>query len=180
MQIVHPFERLLDDARSDLLAQARVRERWLRRQAADAATLIGTILDLAESGAGITVAVAGGRRHDGRVVGLGHDVVLLEDRAEHTAVRAGAISVVRPRPGSSAAVATGDRAAALDIGFVELLARVVDDHPDVAVALVSGDTVAGSLLGVGSDVLTVRVAPGPDGIAYCSASAVASVRFGSG
>lgn len=174
------WEQLLDEARSDLLAQERARERWLRRQATESATLVGTILDLAESGTSLSLSTVGGRRHDGRVVGLGADVVVLEDRGAHTAVRVAALAVVRPQPGSGAAIATGDRMAALDLDFVELLGRVVDDQPEVAIALLTGEVLSGTMLGVGTDVITVRLAPGRDGIAYCSPSTVASVRFRSG
>ncbi len=174
------WERLLDEAKADELAHARVRERWLQRQATDVATLVGTLLDLAESGTGLAISVLGGRRHDGVPVGLGHDVVVVADRGDHVAIRLGAVTVVRPSPGAGASTATGSRAAALDLSFVELVARMVDEQPDAAVALVTGEVVAGDLLAVGTDVLTLRVAPGRDGIAYCSASAVASVRFRSG
>lgn len=141
---------------------------------------MGTLLDLAESGVGLSISTHGGRRHDGVAVGLGHDVVVVLDRGEHIAIRLGAVTLVRPAPGSRADLAAGDRAAAIDLGFVELLARVVDDQPELAVALVTGETLAGILLAVGDDLLTLRLAPGADGVAYCSAAAVSSVRFRSG
>lgn len=174
------WERLLDEAKSDALAQARVRERSLRRQASDSATLVGTMVDLAESGIALSVSLLGGRRHDGVAVGVGHDVLVLLDRGEHVAVRLGAVTLVRPSPGAGADLASGDRAAALDLGFVELLARTVDDQPEIGVSLVTGDALAGSLVAVGGDLLTLRLAPGADGVAYCSAGAVSSVRFRSG
>lgn len=174
------WDRLLDDARADALAEARVRERWLRRQASESATLLGTLLDLAESGAGLSITTRGGRRHDGRLVGLGHDVVLLVERGEHVVIPLGAVILVRPTPGSRVGTATGARAAALDLHFVELLARVVDQQPEVAVALDTGEVLAGSLLAAGEDVLTLRLAPGADGLAYCSAAAVSSARLRSG
>lgn len=152
----------------------------MRRQATERATFVGTLLDLAEAGVGVTVWVVGGRRHDGAPVGLGHDMVVLVERGDHVVVQLTAVTLVRPQPGSGAPAASGDRAAALDLRFVELLARLVDGQPDVAIALVSGDVLAGSLLAVGDDVLSVRLAPGADGLAYCPASAVSSVRFRSG
>ena len=174
------WEGLLDDARADAQAEARVRERWLRRQASESATLLGTLLDLAESGVGLTIGLRGGRRHDGRPVGLGHDVLVLVERGAHVAIRLGAVTVVRPSPGSGVGAAAGARAAALDLHLVELLARVVDEQPEVAVALETGEVLAGSLVAVGEDVLTLRLAPGADGLAYCSAAAVSSVRLRSG
>ena len=174
------WERLLDEARSDDLARARARERSLRRQATEAATLLGSLLDLAESGTTLSITVLGGRRHDGTLVGVGHDVVVLVEREQHVAIRVDAITVARPAPGSRAVAAAGDRSASLDLGFVELVARVVDEQPDVAAALVTGETLAGSLVAVGADVFTLRVAAGADGLAYCPSVAVSSMRFRSG
>jgi hypothetical protein len=77
-------------------------------------------------------------------------------------------------------VAAGDRDAAVDSTFVELVARLAVDEPEVALTLVTGETLAGSLVAVGVDVLTLRVAPGPTGLLYCSAPSIASVRFRSG
>ena len=174
------WEELLDEAKADAQAQSRIRERWLRRQAEESATLVGALLDLAESGAGLSIWTIGGRRHDGTVVGVGTDVVVLAERGEHVVVQVAAISVVRPRPGTRTGVPTGDRPAALDLTFTELLARVVGGEPDVALATATGEVLAGSLVAVGVDVVSVRIAPGADGIAYCPASALSSVRFRSG
>lgn len=178
MHVVHDWEQLLSDAKADGLAQERIRERWLRLQATESATLVGSLLDLAEAGIAVSIWLAGDRRFDGFLVGLGADVAVLADRGDHTLVRLDAVRVVRPRPGQSPRVASGDRTAALDLRLVELLAQVADGEPSVTVGFVSGETVTGTLLTVGADVLTIRLAPGPDGLAYCSAGAVASVRFG--
>jgi hypothetical protein len=178
--MVHDWELLLDEARADGEAQARARERWLRLQATVSATMLGTLVDLAEAGAGVTIWLRGGRRHEGVPVGLGADFVVVLDRREHVTVRLGAVSVVRPRPGQRGGAATGDRPAALDLCLVELLARLAGGRPEVAIAVGDADLLRGTLEAVGADVLTVRVAPGDDGVAYCSADAVSSVRFLSG
>lgn len=174
------WERLLDDARVESLAAARARGRWLAQQASDAATLLGTLVDLAEDGGTVALRVEGQRRHDGRVVLIGLDVIALRDRDELVVVPTSAITVVRVAPGSSASVATGDRAGAADLGFVELLARAAGDRPDVALALRDGELVAGALVGVGADVLSVRLAGDGAAIAYVSPTAVSSVRLRSG
>jgi hypothetical protein len=177
---VHDWQRLLDDARSDELAQSRARERWLRQQATEDATLVGTLFDLAEAAIAVSVALRGGRRHDGTIEGLGTDVVVLDERGDHVAVRLAAAVTIRPQPGRAAGPATGARAAALDLTFVELLARLAPDRPDVALALITGDLVTGALIATGSDVVTVRVAPGVDGVVYCPSTSIASARFRSG
>lgn len=177
--VVH-WQRLLDEARADGQAQARTRERWLRRQAQESATFIGTVLDLAEAAIDVVIVTTAGRRHLGSIVGLGIDVVVLADVDGHVAVRLPSVSFVRPSPGAVAGPATGDRVAALDLTFAELLARFVDDEPEVAVAAIDGETTTGTLISVGLDVVTIRVAPGADGIAYCSTVSLSSVRFRSG
>lgn len=174
------WDALLDEARASSRASERVRERWLGQQAQESATLVGTLVDLAEGGVRVGIRVEGGRRHEGEITALGIDVVVLRDRGEHVAVPVSAVSVVRPLPGATAGVAKGDRAAAIDVTFPEVAARLAPDRPEVAIALREGDAVAGVLLAAGLDVLTIRVAPGPEGLAYVSVSAVSSLRFRSG
>lgn len=172
---------LLDAARADALAGARDRARSLARQAEVSATFAGTLLDLAEHGAAVSLTCAGGRRVDGTIRAIGVGLVVVDDRAgDVVGVQLGAIALVRPAPGTTAASATGARSPALDLTLGELLARLVEDRPEVAMALVTGDVVAGELLAVGEDVATVRVAPGAGGVAYVSLSSVASTRFRSG
>jgi len=171
---------LLDAGRADDLVTARVRERWLRHQATEDATFVGTLLDLAEHTAPLSLSLVGGRRHDGRVVGLAADAVVVDERGEHVVIRLGAVVFVRPAPGTVTAVASGDRAASLELAFGELLARVAPDQPDVAVSFVSGDAVTGRLLAVGVDVMTVQVSAGDAGLVYCPLPSVASVRLRSG
>lgn len=180
MHHVHDWERLLDDAKADAGAGARARERSLRRQATEGATLAGTLLDLAESGAAVSLWTVAGRRLEGALLAVGTDFVLLADRGDHVAVRLDAVTAVRPHPGQGAGPASGDRAAELDLTLVELLGRLVDDRPEISTGATGGEGVAGTLEAVGADVLTVRVAPGPDGLVYSSADRCASVRFRSG
>jgi hypothetical protein len=172
------WSRLLDEARADSQAAARAQERWLRQQATESATLVGTLLDLAERGTAVSVTV-GGRRHDGRIVAIGHDLVALADRDAIVAVRTDAITIVRPQPGQPSVVASGDRPATLDLRLAELLGRLAGDEPAVSIAL-GGDVVSGVLVAAGDDVVTLRVAPGADGLVYASVMSTTSVRFRSG
>jgi hypothetical protein len=176
---VTDWQALLDEATSGEQASTRGRERSLRRQATEEATVVGTLLDLAESGARISVSMGPGRRVEGVPVGVGSDVVVLHDRGEHVAVRVDAIAIVRPAPGQRVVAATGDRPAAMRLRFVELLARLADARPEVAVVLDTGETLAGTLVAVGADVLTVQVGAEGD-LAYSSVARCASVRFRSG
>jgi hypothetical protein len=177
---VHDWDRLLDDARADAGAGARARERSLRRQAAEGATLAGTLLDLGEAAAALSLWTVAGRRHEGTLLAVGADFALLADRGAHVVVRLDAVTVVRPHPGHGAGPASGDRATELDLTFTELLARLVDDRPEISIGADGAYAIAGTLEAVGVDVLTVRVSPGADGLVYSSADRCASVRFRSG
>jgi hypothetical protein len=65
------------------------------------------------------------------------------------------------------------------LGLTDVLARLAVGKPEVAVALDTGETLAGTLLAVGADVLTVQVGAAGD-VAYSSVARCASVRFRSG
>lgn len=68
------------DARTRDAAAARTRERWLRLQAAEAATWLGTLVDLAERRQVVTLQV-GATARTGRLVGVGHDLCVLDEAA---------------------------------------------------------------------------------------------------
>jgi hypothetical protein len=173
------IEDLIDAARGDEAASARARERWLARQAEASATLVGSLVDLAEAGAPIAITCVGARTITGTMRAVGTDVVVVAERGgDSVLVRIGAIALVRPAPGGAPVdAARGDRAAALDLTLVELLDRLAGERPDVAVSLDTADVVSGALVAVGADVLTVRLAAGDGGVAYVSASSVSSVRL---
>ena len=56
-------ERWAAEVRARDAADARVRERWLRRSAEEEAELAGVLLDLAERGVTAVVTTSSGRRH---------------------------------------------------------------------------------------------------------------------
>lgn len=172
------WEHLLDQARADAGRAARSRARWLGQQARESATLAGTLIDLAEAGVPVSLRLAGGHRVDGAVTLVGVDVVGIDDGARPAVVAASAIAVVRPSPAHGAAPATGDREPAVDLAFDEVVARVAAEPTPVALGLRDGDVMGGELVAAGVDVLTLRLAAGPAGIAYVSVAAVSFVRLG--
>jgi hypothetical protein len=180
VHLVQIWDRLLDDARADERAAARMRGRWLEQQAAETATFAGTLVDLAEHGAHLSIRATDGRRHDGTAVAVGTDFVALDDRGDLVLVRLATATVVRTRPERSLRLASGDRAATVDLDASEVLSRLAPAQPEVAIGFDGGDTVAGVLLAAGADVLTVRVADADDGIVYASSPRCASVRLRSG
>jgi hypothetical protein len=158
-----PIDDLVDAlgrwAAADRAARAagdRSRERVLREQAGAAATWSGVLVDLAERRAAVTLAVAGARR-SGRLVGIGQDFVVFDQRGGHPAlVILDAIDAVWTEDPVGAGSAVGSRPAALDLSLVAALAGLADERTPVALLLSGGDEVTGDLVGMGADVLTVR------------------------
>jgi hypothetical protein len=172
-------------------AANRARERSLRDQAAAQATWSGLLLELAERRAGVTAAV-GGRRWQGRLVGVGRDFCVLETRAGRFAlIPFRAISVLWPEPlgpaigattGPASEAATGPaigattgpaigapastRRPALDLSLPAALSMLVDDRYPVTVVTTSGLETAGLLVGLGDDVLTIQADPPARSLAY--------------
>jgi len=88
-------------------------------------------------------------------------------------VRASAIRSLRPEPGSAAAVAAGDRERSEGRTLVEVIGRLVEEGARVVLGLQGvDDPLAGVLLGLGEDVITLRVEPGEAGVVYVPTAAV--------
>ena len=151
------LRRLVDEERADDEARRRVKRRWLRQQAEEEAEFAGTLLALLERGAGVDVSTATGRRHRGRVVGLGRDVCALRTiDGRRTWLRIAEIETARPEPGLDSPPASDARAQRQDLELAEVLARMVDQRPTLRLVLSgSGDAVTGTLLAVGADVATL-------------------------
>src|SRR3954468_4899109 len=95
-----PLLALLDEARADDAGRHRGRERSLRRQAEEDATFAGTLLDLAERRAAVTIRTTAGRAHAGLVLAVGEDFCVVRSAGgDDTFVVLTAVSAVRPLPG---------------------------------------------------------------------------------
>lgn len=173
MQPSDPLVELLDDVRAGDRGAARVRERWLQRQAEEEATLAGTLLDLAERSATVAVRTTAGRVVQGAVVAVGTDFVVVRavDRRD-VCVRLAVVATVRPQVGERHVAAAGDRPAPLDLLLVEVLAGLAPDHPRVALVTGGGELIAGELRAVGADVVTLRLDGDRRSLCYVAASAV--------
>lgn len=166
--------RLLDDARADERGAARERERWLRQAAEEGARLAGTLLDLAEQGATVTVRTTTGGSHHGPVRLVATDFCVLDTAAGHVWVHLAGVATVRPHAAERHAPATGDRPV-LDLRLVEALAHVADERPRLGIVTEGGDRVAGELRAVGADVLTIRLDGEPRGLCYVAAATVREI-----
>lgn len=151
------LDRWAADARADHAVAARAREGFLRRTAAEDATFAGVLVDLAERGGPVLVALAGGRRHRGVVRAVGADFVGLRT-AQGGDVLAALAGVVSVRADGRDDPVAGDRAVEVAAGLAEVLAVLAEDRPRVLV--VAGgdpDGLAGELRSVGRDVLVLRL-----------------------
>jgi hypothetical protein len=186
-ELAADLARLVGTAHSADAVRERVHQRSLHDQAAADALLVGLLVDLAEEDADITIRMASGRLHRGRVRAVGRDFVVLGPPGRSDAATVGAsspsgaaataggaagegvaiqetclamhaISVVRRRPGPRGRDATGDRPAARAVGLTSYLAGLAPERPRVAI-VVAGEptTVVGELRAVGRDVATIRL-----------------------
>lgn len=160
----------------------RQRERWLRQQQSEAATLIGVLVDLAEQRSAVTVAV-GRRRLAGRLVGVGADLCVLEEAGGSSLVRLGALEGIWPgkpetgrageaRPAVAGGVAGGDRTPVSGLRFPEALSALAAELAPVRILLTGGEYVNGDLVGVGLDVVTVSMSASCANV-YLPAAAIA-------
>src|SRR4051794_33006318 len=126
-----PFDDLLDRARGDDAARQRTRERWLKQQAAEAATLPGTLLDLAEAGVGVGISTVDGRAHQGEISGIATEFVALRTGGGTVLIVVDAIVAVRPRASTQGTIASGDRPPPLDLTLQEALVDAAGDRSRV-------------------------------------------------
>lgn len=171
------FARWSDDERQREASVARGRERWLRQQEMEAATLSGTLVDLAERGAEVALLL-GARRLVGRLVGVGPDLCVLEGQHGSSSLislrRLGAVMPTGPvaglpgRPGP----AGGDRCPPIELGFAGALAALAAEMLPVRLLLAGGEVLAGDLVGAGADVVTVLLPTSPRSHAHAAIRAI--------
>jgi hypothetical protein len=169
-----PFVELTDRAVLRDAVAARGRERDRRDRAVDVATWHGTLRDLAERCAPLTIRTAGDRVHRGVLLAVGVDHVALRLANDTTVlIIDDTLRSVRPEPGSVAPVAMGDRERSQDRTLAEVLAIVIEDRPELVLALrETADLVAGTIIGLGEDVVTVRMSGGDRATVYLPLAAI--------
>lgn len=172
-----PLVGLTDAARvSDAIAE-RADQRDLTARASELATLVGTLRDLAERGAGIGVTTTSGRTYRGSALAAAADHVVLATRVgQRVFVHLDRVAVVRPEPDGRVPLAQGDRDHAQDLLLLERCARWVPDRPTVAIAVVGGDLLRGRLLAVADDLVSMAL-DGSRSPAYVAAHAIEVVAL---
>ncbi len=152
--LARSLERWAADAMVDEAARQRARQRWLRIQAEEEASLLGTLVDLAERRRPVVLDI-GDQRVRGAVAGIGADLVALRsDRGQHVLVRTDAIDVVRAGPGDRAVV--GDRAVLVEVTLAAVIGPLAAERPEVLVRTRGGHAVRGELRSAGTDVVHLR------------------------
>jgi hypothetical protein len=176
------IERWAAEARARDAVDARVRERWLRRQAEEEATFAELLLDLAEREVPVLVTTTANRRYVGPVEAVGADFVALRAAGGRTAIvaLASVAAVTTAGPAGGRAQPLGVREdrgrRAVTVGMGEVLAHAVADHPRVQVH--AGDLgVVGELWSVGADVISVHTEGSPPATAYLRLPSVSDVSF---
>jgi hypothetical protein len=173
------LQRMADEERTAEAARARARERWLRQQATESASLAGLLLVAAEADAELVVRTASGRAHRGTVRTVARDFCGLRTRdASEVFVPLGAVAGLQLMDATTLTEVTDDREPPLDLLFVELLAQEVATTPRVGV-VVHGDPdrVVGELEVVGADLLGLRIDGGPRALRYMALAAVTELSF---
>jgi hypothetical protein len=160
------------DQRTEDAARARARERSLRLQAEEEATLAGMLIDAAERGEPVVVMVQGGRTHRGQVVAVGADYVAVRSGGGRLAfVTLAAVGAVRAGgPTASGARPPGTTE------LVDVLGRLVEDRPRVQV-VTAGEVLNGDLVAVGRDVATLRLDNADPPLAYVALASVSEVSL---
>jgi hypothetical protein len=144
---------MLDESTVDERSSIRSAHRWSRQVDEEEATWIGTLTAVAEQRKSVGLATITGQNHRVVIDAVGPDVVVarrsdsgqLYLRIEAIELLTGA---VQP---TATGVGLGEGAT-----FHELLFGLCVDRPTVSVTTRSGRLIHGTLIAVGSDVLTVR------------------------
>ncbi len=161
-------ERFVADVRVDMEVRARRRERWIRQQLAEEATLAGALA--AAVGQEIALQVVTGDRIAGDLCEAGEDVVQVVRRHLSTWVATDAVAALEVAgPLAAAGPPTGGRT------MREVLTDLCGEGTEVVLTLVGGTALRGELLAVG-EVATVSSGPGGR-TAYAALSAVAFVSI---
>lgn len=169
------LDRWVADARVDLAAAQRTRERWLQEVAAQEATLVGVLVDLAERRSVVALTTTGGRRHRGVIGSVGADFIAVRAIAgPDVLVALSAVGSVRTLPSEDPA--PGDRVVVVQLTLAEVLAELAADRERVA-ALAGTEQVAGQLRGVGVDVVVLRTDGTPPASAYLPLGSVSEVTL---
>ncbi len=143
----------ISESRTDDAARARARRHSLEQQAAADATLLGTLVGLAEQGRPIAAISCSGFHLTGPVVAVGADFTIVRaDQLGDVFVPIERLAVVRPSSGDAAPAHV--RLSTLSVTLKAALMDLATERPQVMIST-PGHDVRGVMVSVGSDLVTV-------------------------
>lgn len=166
------------DAASDQAARERADVRLLAQQAAEEATVVGLLLDVAERGEPVVARTTAGRQHRGRVVCVGGDFVVIREPPQPPSLLAlAAVTSVRPQAvGWRDPIPSGARRSPLVVSLRAVLTGLAADRPRVQVACVGDEQpLAGELRAVGTDLVTLALDGPQHRVAHVNLASIADV-----
>jgi hypothetical protein len=145
------------DARAGDASDVRRRTRWLQQQLREDAGFTGLCRELRSAGDPVEISLCDGRRHRGRLSGVGADALAMRTR-DGGVVYIAIDAIVGMRAvagGYGADGAVADGGPALDDGqcFSDVLADLADRRIRVTVGTVAPLTCSGVLAAIGRDVV---------------------------
>jgi hypothetical protein len=166
------IERWLAELRSDEAARSRARVGALRAQAAEDATVIGVLADLAEREAQVLVTTTTGRRHRGEILIVGPDALVLRlGRQEWLVTRLASVASVRLVGGDPV---NGEGSVTTTSSFGRILAAATRPGEWLRVA-VGGEAFGGSVVAISLEVAVLRLDNGD--LTYVNLDAVEEVSL---
>ena len=163
------------DAAAREAAEARARSRRLLQQATEDATFVGTLVDLAEREADLTLITRDDTSVVGRIALVARDFVAMVGRNGRTSfVPLAAIAAVRIQPGTREAVVAGERSAPSQASLAAIVVELATER--VRVQITSGKhSVAGTLRSSGDDVVVVMTEGAPSTPVYVAMTAISEL-----
>ena len=152
--------RMVADAQVDEAVAQRRRTAWLQRQDDEELTLAAVLRDLGERAGPVVVSLETGRRHRGLITLVGPDVVGVQTVGGPLVLLAvDSVVSVRSQPDRSP-VRGGDGPVATAVSFAAALERWAADRAPLVVVARSGEVTSGTVLAIGRDVVSLRLASG--------------------
>jgi hypothetical protein len=148
------IDRWLGEARTEEAARSRARFGALRASAAEDATVIGVLADLAERRAPVLVTTTHGRRHRVEVRAVGPDAAgFAAGPDEWLVVRLACIASVRLVAGDPV---DGEGSMTTTASFGRILARAAGPGDRLRIAL-AGEVVVGEVVAISAEVASLRL-----------------------
>ena len=142
------------EGRASEAAAGRVRERWLRQQAVESASLAGLLLDAAEAGTAVECRLSSGRSLRGVVTALGRDFCVIDvARQQSVYVSTGVIAQLRT---DERIDPTGDRTRNFEVALDQVIRGLASERTRVSLIVAgSTDPITGELRSCGVDLCTI-------------------------